>query len=46
VADLDIRGILGELVEEGVEFLVIGGVGSDIMAMSGRQKNWQAHRRT
>ncbi|HXS47973.1 MAG TPA: hypothetical protein VN756_10985 [Solirubrobacterales bacterium] len=24
--DLDIRGILGELVQEGVEFLVIGGV--------------------
>jgi len=26
VPDLDIRGILGELVQEGVEFLVIGGV--------------------
>jgi predicted nucleotidyltransferase len=26
VSELDIRGILGELVQEGVEFLVIGGV--------------------
>lgn len=26
VADLDIRGILDELVEEGLEFLIIGGV--------------------
>jgi len=26
LADLDIRGILGELVREGVEFLIIGGV--------------------
>jgi predicted nucleotidyltransferase len=26
VPELDIRGILGELVQEGVEFLVIGGV--------------------
>ncbi len=26
MAELDIRGILGELVEEGVDFLIIGGV--------------------
>jgi predicted nucleotidyltransferase len=26
VAELDIRGLLGELVQQGVEFLVIGGV--------------------
>lgn len=26
MAELDIRGLLGELVEDGVEFLVIGGV--------------------
>jgi predicted nucleotidyltransferase len=26
VSELDIRGILGELVREGVEFLVIGGI--------------------